>query len=249
MEPDNAKSTQAKGRPPIGHLNVLNAELRDLAQLPELSPQSAQAIAPHLQSINAHSNALTRIHPTILAPFTSLLTLNLSSNSIRCIEGLSSLVNLTTLNLSSNLISTVEGLSSLVSLTRLSLSYNEITSLAGLRSDRFQSSGSRLRVLELHDNRIADLGQLSMLAGCQALKEITLQLDPEHSNPVCRGSKHFGELMRLLPGLTRVDSQNLDPSLLLRQPEAPSDPDTSLESGLKCRKGYYSVVSVSSRLV
>ncbi len=88
---------------------------------------------------------------------TGLLYLDLSSNTIRNLDALSSMVSLLELNLDHNAVTDLSALSTLVNLETLQLSYNAITSLAPL------SSCVRLSYLTADSNQLTSLSGLGNL--------------------------------------------------------------------------------------
>uniref|UniRef100_A0A665X541 Leucine-rich repeat and coiled-coil domain-containing protein 1 n=1 Tax=Echeneis naucrates TaxID=173247 RepID=A0A665X541_ECHNA len=120
--------------------------------------------------------------------------LDLSSNCISKIEGLSSLTSLRTLNLSCNLITRVEGLNGLVNLTRLNLSYNQINNLAGLLY--LHGTEYKLKYLSLHSNHLDCTDQL-----LQCLQD-------GRDNPVCRLTGYWEIVMQSLPQISILDGLN-----------------------------------------
>ncbi|XP_076470668.1 leucine-rich repeat and coiled-coil domain-containing protein 1-like [Babylonia areolata] len=158
-------------------------------------------LAPHLQSINLHSNYIQRIQGLEL--LRNLRHLDLSANQIFEISGLDGLVSLKTLNLSCNLISVVEGLSCLRSLVKLNLSYNQIEDLSGLRS--LGISECKLTQLELHGNKLRSVQHVHRsVALCSSLQHLVVSQDGS-SNPLCHQPGYEAELLGALPQLQTLN--------------------------------------------
>eukprot|EP01017_Pseudomicrothorax_dubius_P043404 TRINITY_DN7220_c0_g1_i1.p1 TRINITY_DN7220_c0_g1~~TRINITY_DN7220_c0_g1_i1.p1 ORF type:complete len:888 (+),score=304.08 TRINITY_DN7220_c0_g1_i1:36-2699(+) len=141
--------------------------------------------------------------------FTGLIELNLSSNAIEKIEGISELKNLRTLNLSCNKIRTLSGLSTLFKLERLYLPHNRISSLQYLKS--MHGDNFSLKLIDLRDNRLSDLNELNVLGGLMKIEEIYFHYKGD-SNPFCANfSLYCKKLISLLNMRTirKVDLKNL----------------------------------------
>ena len=79
-----------------------------------------------------HSNQIPTLDANVLCMISNLSILDLSSNCITSMDGISCLKNLKTLNLSNNKISKIQGIWSLNQLLNLNLSFNYIHDLEGL---------------------------------------------------------------------------------------------------------------------
>jgi hypothetical protein len=113
--------------------------------------------------LNLFSNSISDI--SALSGLTSLtLHLDLHSNSISDISALSGLTNLTTLHLYGNSISDISALSGLTSLTTLFLGLNSISDISAL------SGLTSLTTLYLHSNSISDIAALSGLTSLTRLE-------------------------------------------------------------------------------
>ncbi|KAH0617601.1 hypothetical protein JD844_016022 [Phrynosoma platyrhinos] len=173
--------------------------LTSLAHLAEL-PLSSK-----LHTLNLHCNKISRIER--LDHLLNLQHLDLSSNHIRCIEGLSSLASLRTLNLACNLITKVEGLEKLFNLTKLNLSYNRIHDLTGFLSLR--GASCKISHIELHSNCISNINHLlQCLSGLQYLTNLSLEKNGKN-NPVCAKIGYREILLQALPQLTVLDGRSI----------------------------------------
>ncbi len=141
------------------------------------------ATLTRLEAWNANIRNLTGLEFA-----TSLIELDLGSNSISDVSVLSSVTSLRILNLNSNSISDVSGLSGLTRLEQLYLSNNSISDVSVL------SGLTRLKTLKLSNNNISDV---SALSGLTRLIELSL-----YSNSISDVS--------VLSGLTRLEILNLN---------------------------------------
>ncbi|XP_045191730.2 leucine-rich repeat and coiled-coil domain-containing protein 1-like [Mercenaria mercenaria] len=158
----------------------------------------------HLVSLNLHSNYISCID--CLSHLKLLKHLDLSANQIRVIEGLDGLASLKTLNLSCNLLSCVEGLSNLRHLEKLNLSYNQIEDLSGLKT--VSGPSYSLSHIDLHGNKLSSVAHIAQcLCRLVNLKQLVLSLDGS-SNPVCHRSGYEQELMSNLPQLYYLDGRD-----------------------------------------
>jgi Leucine-rich repeat (LRR) protein len=106
----------------------------------------------------------TSIHKLInVNKLRSIISLDLSRNRIKKIEGFDSLVSLQNLDLSYNRITKIEGLEKLISIQKLNLSNNQIRKIGGL--EKLVS----LELLHLSDNRITKMEGLANLRSLQKL--------------------------------------------------------------------------------
>ncbi|KAL9975413.1 hypothetical protein ACROYT_G012573 [Oculina patagonica] len=156
---------------------------------------------PGLISINLHCNNISVIEN--LDRLQHLKHLDLSSNHITRMQGLSGLKCLKTLNLSCNELQVVEGLDNLRNLIRLDLSYNMIRDLSGLK--KLHGPAFSLKGLYLHGNQLSSLDQIiNCLNGCRMLKELTMSQYGE-SNPVCEMSAYRSSILTALKTLEVLD--------------------------------------------
>ncbi|XP_062986965.1 leucine-rich repeat and coiled-coil domain-containing protein 1 isoform X2 [Elgaria multicarinata webbii] len=208
-----------------GELSLMDKGIKSLAELP---------LSSELHTLNLHCNQISRIER--LDHMLNLQHLDLSSNRIHWIEGLSSLTNLRTLNLACNLITKVEGLEKLFNLTKLNLSYNRIHDLTGLLYLR--GTNYKVRHVELHSNCIGNVNHLlQCLSGLQYLTNLTLEKKGK-SNPVCAKIGYREILLQALPQLTILDGRNIF-----------GEPINSVEansSDLKCLEGLLDCLASSS---
>ncbi|NXF97503.1 LRCC1 protein, partial [Eubucco bourcierii] len=175
-----------------------------------------------LQTLNLHSNRIARIEG--LSHLRNLQHLDLSSNQIRRIEGLSSLANLRTLSLSCNLITKVEGLEKLFHLTVVNLSYNHIHDLSGFQC--LHGNSYRISLIDLHSNCVNSINHLlECTKGLQCLTSLTLEKNGK-GNPVCHTSGYRETVLQTLPQLTALDGRTVSGE--------PMDPREEDCSDLQC---------------
>ncbi|PNH10650.1 Geranylgeranyl transferase type-2 subunit alpha [Tetrabaena socialis] len=142
----------------------------------------------------------TALALALAAQYPSMLSLDLRNNSIVALQDLSPLSRLRELSLDGNHLTELgPGLSGMRYLTALSARSNAITRLGG------DVAGlDNLGVLDLADNQLAAGPWLASLARLPRLTDLDL-----HGNPVCRleGSRQL--LGAALPGLHRLNGQDL----------------------------------------
>ncbi|NXG68662.1 LRCC1 protein, partial [Baryphthengus martii] len=156
-------------------------------------------------TLNLHSNRIARIEG--LSHLRNLQHLDLSSNQIRRIEGLNSLANLRTLSLSCNLITKVEGLEKLFNLTVLNLSYNRIHDLSGFQS--LHGTHHKISHVDLHSNCVRSISHLLQCTkGLRCLTNLTLEKNGK-ANPVCHMAGYRETVLQTLPQLTALDGRNI----------------------------------------
>ncbi|NXR09795.1 LRCC1 protein, partial [Semnornis frantzii] len=175
-----------------------------------------------LQTLNLHSNRIARIEG--LSHLRYLQHLDLSSNQIRRIEGLSSLANLRTLSLSCNLITKVEGLENLFHLSVVNLSYNHIHDLSGFQC--LHGNSYKISLIDLHSNCVNSINHLlECTKGLQCLTSLTLEKNGK-GNPVCHTSGYRETVLQTLPQLTALDGRTVSGE--------PVDPREENCSDLQC---------------
>ena len=135
-----------------------------------------------------------------LVRFTNLIEVNLSSNSIEKMTGLFTLKKLKILNLSCNKIKVIDGLRDLKCLEVLILSHNRIIELRNL--DQLHGEDYTVNHIDLSDNHIATLSELTYLSGLSALKKLTLQ-NGDDTNPICKDREGY------FRGLLTLDNVNV----------------------------------------
>lgn len=185
---------QAAQHPVDQHVSRIGAGIISLYQVPELQ----QFL--NITSLCLHANNITRIEGLERVGAT-LTDLNLSSNALVVIDGLSGLSNLRSLNLASNKLPDVHGLEGLSSLSSLNLSYNFITSLSGVSS--LQGPLCSLSTLSIKQNQLKKLQDFAVLVGCIKLRELHVD-----GNPVCQVPNYRQALASVLPQITQLDSLN-----------------------------------------
>ncbi|XP_040380345.1 uncharacterized protein LOC102715116 [Oryza brachyantha] len=127
-----------------------------------------------LRLLNLAGNSIIRITSGALPK--GLRMLNLSRNNISAIEGLKELTLLRVLDLSYNRIIKIgHGLSSCPFLKELYIGGNSISEVEGLHR-------LKLKVLDLHSNKLASSKCLDQLANCGTLQSITLDGNPAEKN-------------------------------------------------------------------
>ncbi|NXD86198.1 LRCC1 protein, partial [Halcyon senegalensis] len=162
-------------------------------------------LSSDLHTLNLHSNHIARIEG--LSHLRNLQHLDLSSNQIRRIEALSSLANLRTLSLSCNLITKVEGLEKLFNLTVLNLSYNCISDLSGFQS--LHGTRHKISYIDLHSNCVSSINHLLQCTkGLLCLTNLTLEKNGK-ANPVCHMAGYRETVLQTLPQLTALDGRDI----------------------------------------
>ncbi|CAE8731407.1 unnamed protein product [Polarella glacialis] len=196
-------------------LRLLGVGLTSLADVPGLG----SAESKRLRTLHLHGNALASVRG-LDAACPNLEELVLSSNELRSLEGISSLQRLRTLDLSCNCLCSLQGVERLAFLEELHAAYNQIGSLAELAPLR--GAGSKLRVLDLRDNILSELGELLYLGGLVALDDLRLQAsDGRRANPVCRLPGFRAAVLCASPDLTSLDEKAVDEAERSRCRESP----------------------------
>lgn len=147
-----------------------------------------------LEVADCSRNAIEEM-PASLAHHPHLRTLVLDGNPIKAMRGLAGLRHLQRLSLRETHVSRIEGLDGL-NLLHLDLSHCKLRTLAGLKGvphlQRLQAQGNEisklgpgllvkcaeLTALDLRDNRIADMEQVSFLQPCVRLFDLDLRGNP-----------------------------------------------------------------------
>ncbi|CAJ1424245.1 unnamed protein product [Effrenium voratum] len=139
------------GRPETvrGELRLLRCGLRSLQECEGLRAPEAQ----RLVSLQLHGNCLSTLRG-LDAACPLLEQLIISSNDLQSLDGLQGLQRLRILDVSSNCLSGFHGLHSPI-LEELRAAYNQISGLGGLQ--HLRGPQSRLRLLDLRDNAVAQL--------------------------------------------------------------------------------------------
>ena len=205
-------------RPPCPpHGSVAGAESltmisRGIATVDSL-PNYLGALPDTLTALNLHSNQLSSLSG--LGLLAQLVDLNLSSNTIEVMDAseLAPLRHLRSLNLASNKLRRVGGLGGLVSLEVLNLSHNKIFSLGGLCQ---MTPSHRLRLLDLRDNRIVNLSEITgpndVDANLPSLRSIMLRSNDAHvitradGNTVCCQRGYVAAICQLAPNVKMIDA-------------------------------------------
>ncbi|XP_010708461.1 leucine-rich repeat and guanylate kinase domain-containing protein [Meleagris gallopavo] len=161
-------------------------------QIPKMQDLSAyQSLTKLLLDFNniEEIRGLERCH--------SLTHLSLSHNRLTAISGLENLP-IRILNLSSNLLEKITGLDSLKTLWKLDLSSNKIATLEGLERHDL------LEVINLEDNKIAELSELESIQDLPLLRALNLL-----KNPVQEQTDYWLLVIFMLQQLTELDLKNI----------------------------------------
>uniref|UniRef100_A0A8D2DM37 Leucine-rich repeat and guanylate kinase domain-containing protein n=1 Tax=Sciurus vulgaris TaxID=55149 RepID=A0A8D2DM37_SCIVU len=127
----------------------------------------------------------------------SLTHLSLSNNKITTINGLNSLP-IKILCLSNNYIENITGLEDLKALQNLDLSHNQITSLQGLENHDL------LEVINLEDNKIAELNEIEYIENLPILRILNLLRNPIQEKP-----EYWLFVIFMLLRLTELDQKKI----------------------------------------
>ena len=134
----------------------------------------------------------------------SVQHLRLDGLRLQRIENMGVLTNLVELNVSSNELQNLSGLEKCTALQRLDASFNRIASLDHI------SGLSELQSLVLTGNNIERVEALSPLKALRQLKSLELQRPAQASaNGVCALPAYFFDVSAALPGLSRLDGENV----------------------------------------
>ena len=165
-------------------------------------------------TVSLHGNAIPRLDGGRLGGLAHLAELNVSSNALESLAGLVGLVSLRRLNAASNRLTRVEGLAGLPRLERLVLRHNRLEDLQGFREQ--PPEGSALREVDLRDNRVGSLVEVSALAGLPRLGHLLLGPPVgagslSGHNPVCRLGDYRSAVAAAVPGLCELDAEEVAP--------------------------------------
>ncbi|KAA1092580.1 hypothetical protein PGT21_007764 [Puccinia graminis f. sp. tritici] len=190
-------------------------------QTPQSLPSNFPAFAwCFLQHLSLAHNSLTFLSTRALLALKSLVSLDLSSNLLIAVPtGLGHLPRLKSLNISNNMIDSLLGIYlSLGSVTSLNLSRNRLSSLCGL--ERLTT----LERLDVRQNQIQDIGELSRLATLPGLTSLWASMNPftivhqQQQEWRVRIFEYFAredrEIDRKAPGLVALQLENQGPSYL-----------------------------------
>ena len=174
-------------------LSYIDAGIDSWEQLLKMITKDA---VEKVESINLHSNKLSKIEPAIKS-FKALQQLDLSSNDIVDLSGIVGVSSISHLNLSANKIRTLSAIGQLVNLQYLNLSCNRIESISAI------SNLKHLRFLDLHANQIRTNAEIIHLKKLTKLKELVLNDDNRDSgmNPICKQAGYEKEVWKILPQL------------------------------------------------
>ncbi|XP_004465822.2 leucine-rich repeat and guanylate kinase domain-containing protein isoform X3 [Dasypus novemcinctus] len=171
--------------------NLKNADFscNQISEMCDLSSYQA------LTKLILDSNEIEEIKGLELC--SSLTHLSLAKNKITTINGLS-MLPIKTLCLSNNHIEKITGLEDLKVLQNLDLSHNQITSLQGLENHGF------LEVINLEDNKVAELGEIECIENLPLLRVLNLL-----RNPVQEKSEYWFFVIFMLLRLTELDQKKI----------------------------------------
>ena len=189
-----------------------------LAEVPQDLPRG-------VVTVSLHGNAIPRLDGGRLSGLAHLVELNVSSNALESLAGLVGLVSLRRLNAASNRLTSVEGLAGLPCLERLVLRHNRLEELKGFRDQ--PPGGSTLREVDLRDNRVSSLVEVSAFAGLPRLENLLLGGpggSPSGENPVCRLGDYRSAVAAAVPGLRKLDSEEVAGALGERSGAGPGAP-------------------------
>ncbi|XP_059251593.1 leucine-rich repeat and guanylate kinase domain-containing protein isoform X1 [Mustela nigripes] len=127
----------------------------------------------------------------------SLTHLSLARNKITSINGLG-MLPIKILCLSSNRIEKITGLEDLKALQIMDLSHNQISSLQGLENHDF------LEVINLEDNKIAELGEIEYIENLPLLRVLNFL-----RNPIQEKSEYWFFVIFMLLRLTELDQKKI----------------------------------------
>ena len=176
-------------------------------------------------TVSLHGNAIPRLDGGQLSGLAHLVELNVSSNALESLAGLVGLVSLRRLNAASNRLTSVEGLAALPRLERLILRHNRLEVLQGFRDQ--PPGGSTLREVDLRDNRVSSLVEVSALADLPRLENLLLGApggSPSGDNSVCHLSDYRSAIVAAVPGLRELDSEEVAGASGERAGEGPGAP-------------------------
>ncbi|XP_066929451.1 leucine-rich repeat and coiled-coil domain-containing protein 1-like [Clytia hemisphaerica] len=160
-----------------------------------------------LVNLNLHCNHIREVGDQ-LTHHKTLKYLDLSSNKLKEISGLSGCVNLQFLNLASNYITKVKGIDRLRRLKKLNLTFNQIDDLTGLKA--FRKSSHSLQHVELYSNRLNSLKHvIECLSSCNCLQKIELR-QGKNTNPICGVPAYRANILAQLPWLKSLDGMDRD---------------------------------------
>lgn len=180
-------------------LSLVGAGLTSVQQLPDLAKHAAE-----VRVLCLHGNRIAELYG--IEQLRCLTDVNLSSNELHSLQGLQMLTALTSINLASNRLASLDGLRSLTTVQRLILSHNFIRSLASFVPG--VGCVSRLRSLDLHNNLLASVQELSALSGHDNLQDLTLS--GGHPGNACCSIAGFRQcVVQVLPQLDLLDGQKL----------------------------------------
>ncbi|XP_033049227.1 leucine-rich repeat and guanylate kinase domain-containing protein isoform X3 [Trachypithecus francoisi] len=127
----------------------------------------------------------------------NLIHLSLANNKIMTINGLNKLP-IKILCLNNNQIETITGLEDLKALQNLDLSHNQISSLQGLENHDL------LEVINLEDNKIAELREIEYIKNVPILRVLNLL-----KNPIQEKSEYWFFVIFMLLQLTELDQKKI----------------------------------------
>ena len=180
-------------------------------------PEYKRGLPDTLVTLNLHSNNLSTLAG--LSLLSQLVDLNLSSNCIEIMDAgeFSTLRRLQRLNLASNNIRRVGGLSTLLQLQHLNVSHNRISSLGGLNQ---LTDHHVLATLDLRDNHIVDLEELTglttsspTLCDVQMKTNRTTRTVRQDENFICVQSGYVAAVLKFAPNVVHIDGVTLEEAM------------------------------------
>ncbi|KAK1945836.1 Protein phosphatase 1 regulatory subunit SDS22 [Phytophthora citrophthora] len=148
----------------------------------------------NLEHLNLTGNQLTSVGN--LTHLTKLEELNLSENKLNSLQGVLP-PNLVVLRVNGNEISDFQGLvTQLEKLNELYAHDNTITDVEPL-----STRCPQLESVDLRNNQIESISQISILANCGAVQDIWL-----HGNPCCYSNSYLIDIMSAFPELKTLDA-------------------------------------------
>ena len=127
----------------------------------QLSKLVSKDLYSKIESLNLHSNKLTKIEPNIKL-FKSLKQLDLSSNNIEDLSGVEGAPTIIYLNVSANRLWTLNPIM-LSNLEYLNISFNNVESISNLTNLK------KLEYLDVQGNRIKSLKEFTFLKNLKVI--------------------------------------------------------------------------------
>jgi len=162
----------------------LNIQPMEYLQILDLSYNKVNTFEglqhPRLKTLNLNSNRITNLDSMKTISFNNLEVLELRSNGIETLTGLTALPRLKKLYISQNRISNISPLASLKTLETLHIRENEIVNLTGLLELE------NLIEINLRQNLIADLAEFDHLVNAKKLLKVSVIDNPVNDDEEIR---------------------------------------------------------------